>query len=67
MTLDEYKAGLLQRYNALSEVEKEMVRGIMRTQYAPVFVKVLGMDLLGGLPGLMPAKAVPAAPVEQEN
>jgi len=65
MTLDEYKEGLLQRYNALSEAEKEMVRGIMRTQYAPVFVKVLGMDLLSSLPGLMPSVAPAAVPVEE--
>lgn len=67
MTLNEYKTSMLQRYNALSEGEKEMVRGIMRSQYAPIFVKVLGMDLLGGLPELMPAKSVAAAPVEQES
>jgi len=65
MTLDEYKEGLLQRYNALSEAEKEMVRGIMRTQYAPVFVKILGLDLLSGLPELMPSTAPAAVPVEE--
>jgi len=65
MTLDEYKVGLLQRYNALNEEEKELVRGIMRTQYAPVFVKVLGQDLLRSLPNLMPSKSPASAPVEE--
>lgn len=65
MTLDEYKEGLLERYNALSDAEKEMVRGIMRTQYAPVFVKVLGMDLLSSLPQLMPSANPASAPVEE--
>lgn len=65
MTLDEYKEGLLERYNALSDAEKEMVRGIMRTQYAPVFVKVLGMDLLSSLPQLMPSAAPASVPVEE--
>ena len=49
---NEMKIGMINRFMTLSEAEQNIMRENIDSEFAKIAFKVLGIDILSGLPGM---------------
>ena len=54
---NEMKIGMINRFMTLSEAEQNIMRENIDSEFAKIAFKVLGIDILNGLPGMRSVEA----------
>ena len=54
---EEMKIGMINRFQILSEAEQNIMRENIDSEFAKIAFKVLGIDILNGLPGMRSVEA----------